>query len=70
MTNLKVLTEDITDNITRVYLIDGVLRTFRNGAELRSLPIKVKSGSETVLNLYDFKPFRITLTDGSGAYLA
>ena len=62
--------EDITDNITRVYLIDGVLRTFRNGAELRSLPIKVKSGSETVLNLCNFKPFRIMLTDASGTALA
>lgn len=62
--------ENITDNITRVYLMDGALRTVRNGAELRSLPIKVRSGSETVLNLCDFKPFRVTLTDASGTYLA
>lgn len=62
--------EDIIDNVTRVYLMDGALRTIRNGAELRSLPIKVKSGSETVLNLYDFTPFRVTLTDASGIYLA
>ena len=62
--------EDIIDNVTRVYLIDGALRTFRNGAELRSLPIKVVSGSETILNLSNFKPFRITLTDDTGIKLA
>ena len=62
--------DDIIDNVTRVYLMDGALRTFRNGAELRSLPIQVKSGSETVLNLYDFTPFKVTLTDASGNYLA
>lgn len=58
------------NNITYVYLVNGFLRTIRNGAYLRSLPIQVKSGSETVLNLYDFTPFKVTLTDASGIYLA
>lgn len=58
------------NNITYVYLVNGFLRTIRNGAYLRSLPIQVKSGSETVLNLCNFKPFRITLTDASGTALA
>ena len=58
------------NNITYVYLVNGFLRTIRNGAYLRSLPIQVKSGSETVLNLYDFTPFKVTLTDASGNYLA
>ena len=58
------------NNITFVYLVDGFLRTIRNGAYLRSLPIQAKSGSETVLNLYDFTPFRVTLTDASGFYIA
>ena len=58
------------NNITYVYLVNGFLRTIRNGAYLRSLPIQVKSGSETVLNLYDFTPFKVTLTDPNGVYLA
>ena len=58
------------NNITYVYLVNGFLRTIRNGVYLRSLPIQVKSGSKTVLNLYDFTPFKVTLTDASGNYLA
>lgn len=58
------------NNITYVYLVNGFLRTIKNGAYLRSLPIQVKSGSETVLNLYDFTPFKVTLTDPNGVYLA
>ncbi len=64
-------TEIIPVNITvYLYLVDGFLSTIRNGAELRSLPIKVKSCSATVLNLYDFKPFRVALIDSNWKFLA
>ena len=57
------------NNITYVYLVNGFLRTIRNGAYLRSLPIQVKSGSETILNLEAFKPVDVQLTNMDGTKL-
>ena len=58
-----------SDGVTRVVLMNGKIWTIRNGVYLVSLPIQVKSGSETVLNLCDFEPIDITLTTITGEYL-
>lgn len=57
------------DGTIRVVLMSGRIWSIRYGAYLRSLPIQVKSGSETILNLCDFKPVDVTITDAAGIYL-
>lgn len=57
------------DGTIRVVLMNGRIWSIRYGAYLRALPIQVKSGSETVLNLCDFKPVDVTITDAAGIYL-
>lgn len=49
-----------------VFLSNGLIRTVWKGIYLRSLPIKVKSGSETVLNLEPYKPVVVALTSAEG----
>jgi hypothetical protein len=62
--------ENVEGLITKVFLKDGKIWTWHKGAYLKSLPIQAKSGSETVLNLCDFKPVEIALTDPNGVILA
>lgn len=63
--------ENVEDPIiTRVFLMDGKIWTLHKGAYLKSLPIRVKSGSQTVLNLYEFQPVEIGITSADGIMLA
>lgn len=62
--------ENVEGLITKVFLKDGKIWTWHKGAYLKSLPIQVKSGSETVLNLCDFTPVEIALTNPNGEILA
>lgn len=58
----------VTDNTPRMVLMNGLLYVIRNGAFIKSHPIPVKSGSETVLNLKKFKPVEVAVTDIEGNY--
>ena len=45
---------------------DGNIILISHGVLTQTLPIKVKSGSETVLNLESYKPVEVELTDATG----
>ena len=45
---------------------DGNIILISHGVLAQTLPIKVKSGSETVLNLESYKPVEVELTDATG----
>lgn len=60
--------EPITTTTTHVMLKNTLLLSYYKGIFAQSLPIKVKSGSKTVLNLEKFKPIEIDLIDNKGNY--
>lgn len=45
----------------RIIVTNGTIVTIRKGVLAQTLPIKVKSGSETILNLEPYKPIVVTL---------
>ena len=49
--------------------MNGYIVLISHGVLAQTLPIKVKSGSETVMNLEPYKPVEVTLTDASGESL-
>ena len=49
-----------------LYVMSGNILLISHGVRARTLPIKVKSGSETVLNLESYKPVEVELTDETG----
>ena len=56
----------VTDNKPIVIVQNGQICVIRSGEYWKSEPIKVKSGTEKVLNLEPFKKVDVQLTDGSG----
>lgn len=57
---------DVTST-TGLYVVNGYIVLTAHGVRLaQTLPIKVKSGSETVLNLEPYKPVEVQLTDAKG----
>ena len=61
---------EITNGEPFTVIMNGFLYTIKNGAYIKSEPIVVKSGSSTVLELEDFKPVKVTITDTEGTSLA
>ena len=53
-----------------IVVINGFIRSINRGVNARTFPIKVKSGSETVLNLEAYKPVDVQLTNADGTALA
>ena len=60
---------EITNGDPITVIMNGFLYTIKNGAYIKSEPILVKSGSATVLELEDFKPVKVTITDAAGTSL-
>ncbi len=60
----------VTNGKPIVILQNGLMYTVRNGAYWQSEPIEVKSGSSTVLELREFTPVDVTVTNFDGTYLA
>jgi len=60
---------DINNNNV-IFVRDGYILMMKNGIIPRTLPIQVKSGSKTVLNLCEYTPIDIVLTDKDGTMLA
>jgi hypothetical protein len=58
------------ENKSAIFVRDGYILMQRNGIIPRTLPIQVKSGSKTVLNLCEYTPIDIVLTDKDGIMLA
>lgn len=60
--------ENIVDTVTeRLVCINGYIVLISHGVRnAQTLPIKVKSSSETVLNLESYKPVEVMLTDATG----
>ena len=52
-----------------VFVSNGLIRTVWKGIYLRSLPIKVHSGSETVLNLESYEKINVQVTTAEGEIL-
>ena len=53
-----------------IFVRNGFICAINRGVNARTFPIKVKSGSETVLNLEAYKPVDVQLTDAAGNSLA
>lgn len=56
----------ITDNQPVVFLMNGFIYVIRNGVQIKSYPNTVKSGSSTILELNEFTPVDVMITDISG----
>ena len=55
-----------SDFMDRLVCRDGYIILISHGVMTQSLPIKAKSGSETVLNLESYKPVEVFLTSPTG----
>ena len=53
-----------------IVVMNGFILGINRGVKARTFPIKVKSGSETVLNLEAYKPIDVQLTNADGTALA
>lgn len=51
-------------------IMNSFLYTIYHGIYIKSEPIVVKSGSSTVLELEDFKPVKVAVTEPDGTFLA
>lgn len=58
--------EDIVIQRTEMIIINGNITVNRNGTFLKSEPIRVKSGSSTVLEFEKFTPVDVPVTDLEG----
>ena len=59
-----------TGNKSNLYVMNGYIVLSGHGVRLaQTLPIKVKSGSETVLNLESYKPVEVAITNAAGESL-
>lgn len=58
------------ENKSAIFVRDGYILMQRNGIIPRTLPIQVKSGSATVLNLCEYTPVDVVLTSADGMILA
>ena len=58
--------EDIVIQRTEMVIINGNITVNRNGTLLKSEPIRVKSGSSTVLEFEKFTPVDVPVTDQEG----
>ena len=61
--------EDIVIQRTEMIIINGNITVNRNGTLLKSEPIKVKSGSSTVLEFEKFKSVDVPVTDQEGKHI-
>ena len=59
-----------TSKLGAIVVRNGFICAINRGVNARTFPIKVKSGSETVLNLEAYKPVDVQLTDMDGNALA
>ena len=59
----------VATNKSVIIIRNGFILAINRGVTAKSFPIKVKSGSETVLNLEAFKPVDVQLTDMYGTKL-
>ena len=59
-----------TGKLGAIVVRNGFICAINRGVNARTFPIKVKSGSETVLNLEAYKPVDVQLTDMDGNALA
>ena len=59
----------VTTNKSVIIIRNGFILAINRGVTAKSLPIKVKSGSETILNLEAFKPVDVQLTNMDGTKL-
>lgn len=55
-----------TGKKSNLVCVDGNIILISHGVLAQTLPIKVKSGSEAVLNLESYKPVEVELTDETG----
>ncbi len=53
-------------NHSVLYVVNGFIVLQSNGVRAQTLPIKVKSGSETILHLDPYKPVEVEFTDIAG----
>ena len=53
-------------NAAGIVVVNGCIIAINRGVKAKSLPIKVKSGSETVLNLEPYEKVIVSLTDAEG----
>lgn len=59
----------VVDGSPQTIMMNGFIYTIHNGAYIKSLPISVKSGSETKLELKDCEPIPVEITNTTGEYL-
>ena len=66
-TTAQGVVNDVETGPTKaLYVLSGNILLISYGVRARTLPIKVKSGSETVLNLEPYKPQEIVFTNAAG----
>ena len=53
-----------------IYIVNGFICAINRGVKARTFPIKVKSGSKSVLNLESYKAVDVHLTDAAGNNIA
>ena len=59
---------EVTNKVT-IAIVNACIIAINRGVRAKSLPIKVKSGSETILYLKQYKPVEVELTDMAGESL-